>query len=328
MVYSIRHFNRYRYSKPVSQSTMEVRMHPRSENNQRCFAFELTVVPKARLFSYMDHLGNTIYHFDMPQPHNDLTIVADALVDVGPHPGLPSHLGADAWRELDAIVARDDYWDMLMPSQFAQPSAELQELATTLGVSKRDERDPLTLIRELSKQLYDTFEYAKESTTVDSPIDVALKAKRGVCQDFAHIMITMLRNLHIPSRYVSGYIYRDPKHKDRSVESASHAWVEAFLPGLGWVGFDPTNNVVAASRHIRTAIGRDYADVPPTKGTMVGSGSAVSELKVRVRVSISDKMLPPEPGYPAEEKGLVMAGKADDTSPALRSAIMQQQQQQ
>lgn len=325
MVYSIRHYNRYRYSKPVSQSTLEVRMHPRSEQTQRCFTFELTVSPKARLFSYTDHVGNTIYHFDMPQPHTELTLVADALVDVEPPAELPQHLGVDAWKELDEMVSSDDYWDMLMPSQFARPSAELENLATELGFEKRDERDPLTLVRDMNRSLFDAFEYAKESTTVDSPIEDALRAGRGVCQDFAHIMIAMLRGLRIPSRYVSGYLYHDKEHKDRSAEGATHAWVEALLPGLGWVGFDPTNNLIAGVRHIRTAIGRDYADVPPTKGTLLGSGGAASELKVRVRVTPAD-LAPIEPGYPVEEHHYVPASKSED-APARATAVQQQQQQ-
>jgi transglutaminase-like putative cysteine protease len=327
MVYSIRHFNRYRYTKPISQSTLEVRMHPRSEYSQRCFTFDLTVIPKARLFSYVDHLGNTIYHFDMPQPHSELTIVADALVDVEPPIELPDRLEPDAWSELDQLVANDDYWDMLMPSHFARSCPELEQLATKLGINARNGRDPLTLIRDLNKNLYDEFEYAKESTSVDSPIDDALKSRRGVCQDFAHIMITLLRGLRIPSRYVSGYIFHDAQHPDRSADGATHAWVEALLPGLGWVGFDPTNNLIAGIRHIRTAIGRDYADVPPTKGTLLGSSAAASELRVRVRVTPADKQLSPEPGYPAWDEHLVIPnGKGDDS--LVRSSIIQQQQQQ
>jgi transglutaminase-like putative cysteine protease len=324
MVYSIRHYNRYRYSKPVSQSTLEVRMHPRSEHAQRCFTFELTVSPKARLFSYMDHVGNTIYHFDMPQPHTELTIVADALVDVEAPPELPEEIGPEAWDELDTLVSRDDYWDMLMPSQFARSSEELENLAKKLGLDARNGRDPLTLIRDLNRNLFDEFEYAKESTSVDSPIEDALRSRRGVCQDFAHIMITLLRGLRIPSRYVSGYLFHDKEHKDRSAEGASHAWVEALLPGLGWVGFDPTNNLIAGIRHIRTAIGRDYADVPPTKGTLLGSGSAASELKVRVRVTAADQLLPPEPGYPVEDRIITPYLKGEENS--VRSSIIQQQQ--
>jgi len=326
MVYSIRHFNRYRYSKPVSQSTLEVRMHPRSEYTQRCFAFELNVTPKARLFSYMDHIGNTIFHFDMPQPHTELTIVADALVDVEALADLPDKLGQDAWTDLDEMVGRDDYWDMLMPSHFARSSPELEALATKLDLAARNGRDPLTLVRDLNRNLFDEFEYAKEITTVDSPIEDALRSRRGVCQDFAHIMIALLRELRIPARYVSGYMFHEAACQDRSAEGASHAWIEALLPGLGWVGFDPTNNLVAGIRHIRTAIGRDYADVPPTKGTLLGSGGAASDLKVRVRVTPSETLLPPEPGYPAEERTVTQSTRGESGS--LRSTVAQQEQQQ
>ena len=323
MIYSIRHFNRYRYSRPVSQSTLEVRMHPRSEFSQRCFTFELSVTPKARVFSYTDHVGNIIYHFDMPLPHTELTIIADALVDVLPPADLPLELDPDSWRELDEVVEHDDYWDMLMPSHFARNCPELESLSEKLGVAKRDGRDPLTVVRKMNEDLFNAVEYAKESTTVDSPIEDALNSGRGVCQDFAHIMIALLRNLRVPARYVSGYVYVDSSHKDRSAEGATHAWVEALLPGLGWVGFDPTNNLLAGERHIRTAIGRDYADVPPTRGTLLGS--AASDLKVRVRVRQADAALPPEPGYPSDEdKTFSQVLRVDD---AARMQAIQQQQQ-
>ena len=118
---------------------------------------------------------------------------------------------------------------------------------------------------------------------MNSPIEVSLDARQGVCQDFSHIMIAAVRGLRIPCRYVSGYLYHDELHHDRSAEGATHAWVEALLPGLGWIGFDPTNGVITGTRHIRTAVGRDYADVPPTIGTM--KGRAETELQVRVRVA-------------------------------------------
>ena len=125
MFYAIRHFTRYRYSKPVSQSSMEVRMHPRSEYSQRCFTFQLSVSPRARVFSYHDHTGNVIHHFDIPEAHRQLTIIADALVDVDPPPPLPDTLDQNSWQLLDEMIGRDDYWDMLMPSHFARTSPAL-----------------------------------------------------------------------------------------------------------------------------------------------------------------------------------------------------------
>ena len=128
------------------------------------------------------------------------------------------------------------------------------------------------------------FEYKPRSTRVDSPIDEALEARRGVCQDFAHIFIALARPLGIPTRYVSGYLYRDAASHDRSTDGATHAWVEAFLPEIGWIGFDPTNNLIAQDRHIRVAVGRDYADVPPTRGVYKGVTAVRSELGVAVQV--------------------------------------------
>lgn len=298
MFYAIRHFTRYRYSKPVWQSVMEVRMHPRSENTQRCFTFQLSVSPRARIFSYAGHLGNVVHHFDIPEPHQQLTIIADALVEVDPPQELPVSLGSGAWDDLDQLIESDDYWDMLMPSAYARQSADVEHFARELGVAKRRD-DPLTMIREINTRLYHAFAYERASTTVDSPVEHVLVSRRGVCQDFAHVMITLLRNLRIPCRYVSGYLCH-ADDEDRSAAAATHAWVDALLPGLGWVGFDPTNNLTATSRHIRTAIGRDYSDVPPALGTM--KGTARTELQVRVRVTPSEAMLPPDEELASDEE--------------------------
>ena len=122
------------------------------------------------------------------------------------------------------------------------------------------------VVHQLNKQLYEYFSYTPRSTRVDSPIDEAIASRQGVCQDFAHTMIALLRHIGIPARYVSGYLYRGSGDDDRSTPDSTHAWVEVLLPMLNWVGFDPTNDLMAYNRHIRTAVGRDYADVPPTHG--------------------------------------------------------------
>ena len=144
----------------------------------------------------------------------------------------------------------------------------LAALAQEFGFERGD--DPLATVRRTMSEIYARFEYSPSATRVDSPIDEALEARRGVCQDFAHIMIALVRRLGVPCRYVSGYLFQHADRKVRSTDGATHAWVEALLPGLGWVGFDPTNNMIAGDRHIRVAIGRDYADVPPTRGVFKG----------------------------------------------------------
>jgi transglutaminase-like putative cysteine protease len=300
MFYAIRHFTRYRYSRPVWQSMLEVRMHPRSENHQRCFTFRLSVNPRARIFSFIDHLGNQVHHFDLPSHHREVTIIADALVNVDRSPELPASLPADSWDRLRDIIEDDDYWPMLAPSHYARGCEELDALARELNVAQPDGRDPLTLVRDINDGIHRSFEYVRKSTAVNSPIEDSLGTRQGVCQDFAHIMTALVRPLGIPCRYVSGYLYHDQEHHDRSAEGATHAWVETLLPGLGWIGFDPTNDLIAGARHIRTAIGRDYADVPPTLGTM--KGRTETELQVRVRVTRSQALLPPDQEFAADEE--------------------------
>ena len=177
---------------------------------------------------------------------------------------------------------------MLLPSEYAKPSPALLDLAKLLDVRRRD--DPLILLRQLNASLYHWFDYVPRSTHANSAIDEALETRKGVCQDFAHTMIALVRQLKIPCRYVSGYLFHEDSAKDRSPAGATHAWVEAYLGELGWVAFDPTNNLPGCERHVRVAIGRDYSDVPPTRG--VHKGEAGSELSVTVSVSPVDA---PEP---------------------------------
>jgi transglutaminase-like putative cysteine protease len=284
MHYSICHLTRFRYNAPIRESIMEVRMQPRTEQNQRCLEFHLQTDPPSQIMIYRDYLGNSVHHFGVPGRHTQLTINTESLVEITPMPSLPEAMTLDAWDELEQIKADSEYWDMLVPSHFAQHSDLLRSLADELNL--RSGEDPLSSLRMINTAIYTNFEYVPMSTSVDSPIDDALRERRGVCQDFAHIMIALVRMLGIPCRYVSGYLFHRTEDHDRSEEDASHAWVEARLPGLGWIGFDPTNNLICGERHIRTAVGRDYADVPPTRG--VFKGNAESELEVGVRVVPSE----------------------------------------
>jgi transglutaminase-like putative cysteine protease len=317
MFYSIRHLTRFRYSAPVSESIMELRMRPRTEGPQRCLSFQVSVDPRAHVNEYRDYLGNAVHHFNVPGKHTQLRIVAEAVMEVTAPPELPESLPGSAWDELDNTVAQGDYWEMLVPSQFARPSPALSALIAEFRIERRE--DPLTLVRHVKQGMYDWFEYAPKSTQVDSPIDHALEARRGVCQDFAHITIALLREVRIPCRYVSGYLYHQPKTRVRSANGATHAWVEVLLPGLGWVGVDPTNNLFAGERHVRTAIGRDYADVPPTRG--VFKGDAGSELAVAVTVAPADAPPPPE-----NELTITQDWAAIAASDAEEAAQEQQQQ--
>ena len=324
--YSVRHLTRFRYSTPVSESIMEVRMHPRSDSHQHCLSFALSVSPRCRVFSYRDQYGNNVQHFDIPGEHDQLVIVAESLVEQQMHPELPSFLAPAAWQELDALISEADYSEMLLPSTFAVPTPALLELAAKLDVTRRD--DPLMVVQDLNKRLYDYFDYVPRSTRVDSPIDEAIASRAGVCQDFAHTMIALLRHVGIPARYVSGYLYRGTNDHDRSTPDSSHAWVEALMPQLGWVGFDPTNDLVTAGRHIRTAAGRDYADVPPTHG--IFRGKTESELYVAVHVEASTEPPALDRKLPIPEDWSVLVERAqqpvEQAIPMLDIQQMQQQQ--
>jgi transglutaminase-like putative cysteine protease len=324
--YSIRHLTRFRYKQPVSESIMETRMRPRSDHSQHCLSFSLSVSPRCRVFSYRDHYGNNVQHFDIPGEHDQLVIVAESLVEQQIQIDVPAFLAPDAWDTLDAMVTDGDYGEMLLPSTFAQPTPALLELAEKLNVVRRD--DPLMVVHELNRSIYDYFEYVPRSTRVDSPIDEAIASRQGVCQDFAHAMIALLRHIGIPARYVSGYLYRSREDHDRSTPDASHAWVEVLLPHLNWVGFDPTNDLIAYNRHIRTAVGRDYADVPPTHG--VFRGKTASELYVAVHVEASMEPPPLDRKLPIPDDWSVLVERAqqppEGTTPILEIQQMQQQQ--
>ena len=320
MLYAIRHFTRYRYGHSVWQSMMEVRMHPRSEGNQRCFVFQLSVNPRARIFGYTDSYGNLVHHFDLPSRHDQLTIISDALVNMDAQPSVPELMDYEGWNDLEQLVEKKDYWDMLMPSYFARPSPELEELAKEIGATERDGRSPLAFLQDLAAGVHRSFSYVKKSTAVRSPIEHALRSRQGVCQDFAHIMIALVRNAKIPCRYGSGYLYPRKEDAHPSADGATHAWVEALLPGVGWVGFDPTINCLAGERHIRTAIGRDYANVPPTMGVM--KGKADTQLQVRVRVAPSQALFPPDEKFGADEEWSQFL----DETQQLQLADAQQQQ--
>jgi transglutaminase-like putative cysteine protease len=284
MNFSIVHITKFRYSEPVTESVMEIRMQPRTDETQRCLQFALALHPNAEIFDYVDCYGNEVHHFDIPKRHSELEIFAKAYVEVLPQKPLPESLSSDAWSVLDFSIEQNDLWDYLLPSHFAKPTDLLLSLAEELNVRRHD--DPLTVLKQINEAVSQTFEYTPNSTHVDSPIDDAITQRRGVCQDFSNIMVALVRELKIPCRYVSGYLFHNNDDRIRLLQDATHAWVEAYLPQLGWIGFDPTNNTLATERHIAVAVGRDYADVPPTRG--VFKGNVDSELNVAVKVLASD----------------------------------------
>ena len=285
MKHHIIHDTVFHYDALVTESIMEVRLRPRDDEQQRCQQFNLSITPKTVVHEFIDSLGNHIHHFDVPAPHQSLLVRAESVVEVWIPDPRPTTMPIDSWQTLEALRTTP-LLDMLLPSTFAIASSYLLAFMQQYAFTR--ESDPLTTIDRIARTLYETITYTPQSTSVDSPIDVVLEQRKGVCQDIAHVMIAICRQLGIPARYVSGYLYHRRDDNDRSHADATHAWVEAWIPTIGWVGIDPTNNIWTGERHIRMAIGRDYADVPPTRG--VYRGNASERLEVAVNVNDAEAM--------------------------------------
>jgi len=326
MLLEVRHVTQYHYAEPVRESVMEVWMQPQKGARQRLVSFELDLDPPAQLFSYADAFGNAVYHFDVPQPHDRLSMVARSAVETQPAPPLPDALDMGEWDRLRSDFVRGECFDFLRHHGFAVETDSLAEFVAEQGLDRLRARDPLTAARTLSETIYEAFAYEPGVTDADSPIDVALGLKRGVCQDFSHIMIAICRSWGIPARYVSGYLFTDRAGGDRSDPDATHAWVEVFLPSLRWVGFDPTNNAIAGERHIAAAVGRDYNDVPPSRG--VYKGDAESQLAVGVTVRRARAALTEPEFIRVAQPSFARNGRRRGPAGGLRYDQQQQQQQQ
>jgi transglutaminase-like putative cysteine protease len=318
MHYAIQHITRYQYGAPIVENVMEVRLQPRSDELQQCLSFHLYLRPAARVHPFRDHLDNWVHFYDIAAAHKELTITANSVVHVLPPPEIPVSLPIESWERMDMLAQTSAHWEWMQPSHFTPATPALYGLVAEFGVDRS--ADPLTTLRRMMDQLHSTFSYDTESTRVDSPIDEAIASRSGVCQDFTHIMLALLRHvLRIPCRYVSGYLFH--RDDDRSDDDATHAWVEALLPELGWVGFDPTNNLIAGERHIRVALGRDYADVPPTHG--IFRGAVESDLSVTVKVKKAAAPLPIAESEPAPRWRYEASASDGDAT-----QVQQQQQQQ
>jgi transglutaminase-like putative cysteine protease len=284
-------------------------------------SFQISTGPRAQLYAYTDHHGNAVYHFNVLREHSELRLETVSVVEMQPVPLPNAPTDSLEWSRYNRYNLTDEHHDLLQPSVFAKQGGALTAFTEEHGLSV-PEQDPFTALKHLNKRIYEIFDYETGITGVHSPIEHALEARRGVCQDFAHIMIAVARSWGIPTRYVSGYLHHRTGYQDRSAADATHAWVEAYLPSYGWVGFDPTNNILAGSRHIRAAIGRDYADVPPTRGTY--KGDAESELAIAVSVAPTQA--------PAQTADVLHVTRSEKTSvvksPTADWSFHQQQQQQ
>ena len=273
--YAITHRIRFDYNAPVRFEVTTLRVCPIRDRMQVVGSFSIHTDPDGALFEFVDPFGNTGHFLDRAGAHKRLEIVARSTVEVGPIPAAPNRLGAEAWAGLRCASGDVELWPMLHPSKFVRSSPALERFIAAHELEPGD--DPLTSARDLRARLHRTFEYVPGSTNAESPIESILETGQGVCQDYAHVMASVLRTWGIPCRYVSGYL---APREGTVTEGESHAWVEGWFPEVGWVGFDPTNDTEGDERHIRVAVGRDYADVPPSRG--VFHGTARSRLEAEV----------------------------------------------
>lgn len=295
MKYNISHTTRYQYAADASLSHNEIFMTPRDTPSQRCLNDKLTLVPTPAAFSRrLDYFGNTVTSATIQGSHNSLEIsaVSQVALSVPSSAVLPE--STPPWEQVRDTVRRHRTPEDLDAFQFAFASPMIP-VDTRYSQWARTFFLPGTPILQaalgLTEEIFTSFKYDPGATTTTTPVDTAFDIKRGVCQDFAHIEIACLRSLGLCARYVSGYLHTlPPPGKEKLIGAdASHAWLSIYIPGMGWVDLDPTNNVIPTDQHLTLAWGRDYSDVTPVKGTVLGGGE--HQLSVSVDVNRIDPPL-------------------------------------
>ena len=288
MKYRITHKTAYRYSEPASLSQNELFLHPRATGTQRVMQSRLTIVPEPQyLHQRKDYFGNIAHVFMVQQPHDELAMSTVSTVETS-LPVIPASAQTEPWETVARRLAAPEGPEELAASQFVFVSP-LVTLSPEAMAYARQSFSPGTPVLagglDLVQRIFTEFTYDKSATTVDTTVDQVLVDRKGVCQDFAHVAISCLRALGLAARYVSGYLETSPPPgKPRLVGAdASHAWIALFIPNTGWVDLDPTNNLIVGESHITVAWGRDYGDVTPVKGVVMGGG--VHTLSVTVDVA-------------------------------------------
>jgi len=273
MLMKIEHTTEMNYSGLINETVMEMRMAPRQERWQHRLSFDLAIGPAASVRNYFDWLGNTVHAFAVTGLHRNIKIVATSVVLTSNRGRSPGDL-PDSW----PLPVQSDYAlsDFLRLEGPVMDCPALDQLAARI---RPKGTVPLAkVILEIMDTINSEFQYEKGVTTASSPITEVLEHRRGVCQDFTHLMIALVRKLNVPVRYVSGYIHAG-HHAYRGV-AQTHAWCEVYFPSVGWVGFDPTNNCLTGDNFVKMAVGRHYRDVPPHKGVYRGSAKETMDVKV------------------------------------------------
>ena len=276
--YEIEHVSRYRYTAPVRRCVMSLCLRPRDDRGQRLLHFEIETVPPAPLSYETDSFGNTKHVLNVHREHEVLEVTTRCTVEAVPAAALPVSLDADAWEEVRSWGQSLTYWDFIHARARWRGRRRRSRPAWSGWLLRRL---AIHWCRCYSCRMRSTIasSTSRGVTSAVSPIEHILESGRGVCQDYAHVMIAVARSWGVPARYVSGYMYVT----DQAPETATHAWVECRLPDLGWVGLDPTNRRLADERYVRIAVGRDYQDVAPTRGVLLGGGDSQLEVDVWMR---------------------------------------------
>jgi transglutaminase-like putative cysteine protease len=272
----VRHTTGYQYDRQVVASYNEARVTPLSTDRQLTIDARVVVEPNVRLARYWDYWGTLVHAFDIHVPHNELIVTATSTVETA------TNLGRDddelSWSQLDDPVVRDEHYEFLAPTSSTSPNDELRQVAADLRVSAAT---PLDGVTTAVGWVTERLAYQKGSTSVSTSATEALAAGRGVCQDFVHVSLALLRGMGIPARYVSGYFHPKADAPLGDLHTGdSHAWLEAWTGG--WRGIDPTNPVTVGERHVIVARGRDYRDVSPLKGVYSGAPSSTPKVTVEL----------------------------------------------
>jgi transglutaminase-like putative cysteine protease len=278
MLISLLHRTTFTYAGKAHDSFNEVRLKPGDDASQVCRSFELRTDPTTQMRDYVDFYGNTVHYFDIVAGHTSLMIEAVSEVETTPNSARPSvpvvphsELGPESERELRA--------EFLADSHYVPLAVEVWKEAQDALIAGRT--DVWSDVRTICRHVFTNFKYKPRSTGVATLATDALKLRTGVCQDFAHVALGMCRTSGIAARYVSGYFIKSQRQPDE--EEASHAWIEAFVPGFGWAAYDPTHDRTADERYIKAASGRDYGDIRPVSGTYRGGKTRSLRVDVRVR---------------------------------------------
>jgi transglutaminase-like putative cysteine protease len=290
MTYKIVHKTTYKYKYPVSFGNHVACLTPRNSPHHRCTQHKLRIKPAATIHTRVDYFGNQLSFFTIREPHKTLIVEARSEVIINADAGqdrerLVKWEDAAGFLPSDSNPASLDACQFVFESPRIRPSAVFAAYAAKSFAPGRHFAEALL---DLTARIHRDFEFDSNATNVRTPPEEVFRKQRGVCQDFAHLEIACLRSLNLPARYVSGYLRTYPSRDGTRLVGCdvSHAWISAYCPGLGWLDVDPTNDVVPSTDHVTLAWGRDYGDVSPLRGMILGGYGHV--LKVAVKVEPLD----------------------------------------